>query len=227
MVIEFESAIEAVRFPEDKLPELFAASQDVRKTPVARGYKYVYDALNFSERDKNFWRGRTILDVGCGDSDDNPEQYFPHAFVTGIDPKVNDLVHPVHNTAHALLRGVVQRLPVQADAYDLVYSSWAFPYHIPEKYHGFGVFELLRAVTLHGEIYLLPRGVNTLSDLLVQKMELSGFCVEYLQPKSDSFTKITIDPYITSYDEKRAALIQFAQNIYLKEKIESFVEEGD
>lgn len=161
-----------------------------RGSPVLeRSWEWCLYAIGLKDKEKGFWEGKVILDVGSGKKGGNPADTFPGAKVCAVDPEFlapgekpprwtswfHGRILESENTAHEKRWGAVQEIPYDDDKFDLVFSTHAVPQHIMPVDMPRAVLEMLRVMKPTGEVRLVPCVERDIGPELKQALEESGF----------------------------------------------------
>lgn len=146
--------------------------------------------LKMTEKD---WTNKSILSLGSGKKNDDPNRVFSGAVVTALDPsfftgtkeeyeKLPELVKKSlvirrdENTATNKIKGLAQELPFKDESFDLIISTFSVPMYIPDKETQKVFEEMLRVCKIGGEIRLYPFSTNNYRNIL---LFLDSLNVEY------------------------------------------------
>jgi SAM-dependent methyltransferase len=158
-----------------------------RGSPVTTRDWSGYPFMFLLPREEEFWRGKTILDVGSGNKWGDPETVFPGAKIYAVDPELGDgngTGRVVWNTAQVLRRGIVQEIPSDENMFDFVLSSHAVPQHIFPADMGIAISEMIRVMKPTGEIRLEPCVEHNIKDYR-HTLENAGFEISAYENGSD------------------------------------------
>jgi|GEM_PF-3330221 len=155
-----------------------------RNRPITTREWDLYPGLFRLEHGTAFWGGKHILDVGSGFKTTDPHLTFPGATVAMVDPERGKRI--TEHTADEKHTGVVQELPFEADAFDLILSSHSVPQQLRPTDMPRALSELLRTIRGDGEIRLMPCArIFHVTTEIEKALRSSGFIFDILTGGTD------------------------------------------
>jgi SAM-dependent methyltransferase len=171
------------------------------------------------------WRGKRVLEIGCGAGTDTLQFARAGAVVTAVDLTVAAVALTCeclsfNGLSAEVLQGDAEGLPFVDNQFDLVYS-WGVLHHSPDTQRTFD--EILRVLKPGGSIVVMlynrrslvawrmwqkfalraARPLRSISSILARHMESPGtkaYTRAELRHMFSRFSEVAIEPVLTPYD---------------------------
>ena len=127
---------------------------------VPNSWSLYMNVFDFGNKSKEFWRGKNVLDIGCGVKLDSPEKFCPQAKVYVIDPQIGKKIPPPPGCEFRV--GTAQAIPYDDNAFDII-CSLRLLFHISDKEKSLALVEMVRVLNPGGEIHISPCRLNTMN----------------------------------------------------------------